>query len=65
MQFRVKFVFKLLSKYAFKNIPKMVKNSLDLAFNFHLKICLDLDFAPNDKVVEFKFLNNFYFYPKS
>jgi hypothetical protein len=43
----------------------MVKNSFDLAFNFHLKICLDLVFAPYDKVVEFKFLNNFYFYPKS
>jgi hypothetical protein len=43
----------------------MVKNSFDLAFNFHLKICWDWDFAPYERVVEFKFLNDFYFYPKS
>jgi hypothetical protein len=43
---------------------KMVKNSFDLAFNFHVKICLDLDLAPYDKVVEFKFLKKtFIFIP--
>jgi hypothetical protein len=40
---------------------KMVKNSFDLAFNFHVKICLDLDLAPYDKVVEFKFLKKLLF----
>ena len=51
----------IFPNFAFKNIIKNGQNTLYLAFNFHLKICLDLDFAPFDKVVEFKFLNNFYF----
>ena len=65
MQFGARLAFKFSQILLLKILLKHCQNTLYLAFNFHLKICLDLDFAPFDKVVEFKFLNNFYFYPKS
>ena len=61
MHFGARLVFKFSQILLLKILLKNGQNTLYLAFNFHLKICLDLDLAPFDKVVEFKFLNNFYF----
>jgi hypothetical protein len=38
MQIGATLVFKILSKFAFKNIPKMVKTPSYLAFTFQFKI---------------------------
>jgi hypothetical protein len=46
MHFGATLVFKVLSNFAFKNIPKMVKNPSYLAFTFQFKIYAEFLVGP-------------------